>query len=456
MPAEYQQYNYNYNADNQGDYNSGYGDGSQTKRPRISRWSKDTTKVFAPGIPTFVPYGMSDEVFQAFLVRVRLEEINRRLLAPQITVDTAEMRSPSPEPTYDNYGKRTNTREVRLRQKLTKERQKLVEKAQKMNPTFKPPADYKPIVEKKSKKIFIPVDKYPDYNFIGLIIGPRGNTQKRMEKETGAKIAIRGKGSIKEGKGRRDGKPNPGEDEDLHVLITADTQEAVDKASAMVEKLLIPVEEGMNEHKRQQLRELASINGTLRDDDMTGAFAPENRMPRPPRPGLGAGKGMGGPTSKEMDQEYMNFLAEVGERPGGSGGGGGGASPAPAGAGGDKYGPGAGGDSSSAALPWQQPGAFSRGHGRGDRDGGFRRDNYRGGQGGGGAAPWQTGGQYGPSGGPEGGAAPWHTGGAPSTVRILFFSFEHNHRHTQHSSAPSTSIGLVSVACYHYETANAQ
>ena len=39
-------------------------------------------------------------------------------------------------------------------------------------------------------------------NFIGLIIGPRGNTLKKMERETGAKIMIRGKGSVKEGKGK--------------------------------------------------------------------------------------------------------------------------------------------------------------------------------------------------------------------------------------------------------------
>lgn len=39
--------------------------------------------------------------------------------------------------------------------------------------------------------------EYPDYNFIGLIIGPRGMTQKQMERDTGAKIAIRGRGSVK-------------------------------------------------------------------------------------------------------------------------------------------------------------------------------------------------------------------------------------------------------------------
>ena len=46
----------------------------------------------------------------------------------------------------------------------------------------------------------IPQDEYPEINFVGLLIGPRGNTLKTMEKDTGAKIIIRGKGSVKEGK----------------------------------------------------------------------------------------------------------------------------------------------------------------------------------------------------------------------------------------------------------------
>lgn len=74
--------------------------------------------------------------------------------------------------------------------------------------------------------MFIPQKDYPGYNFIGLIIGPRGNTQKRMQKETNTKIAIRGKGSVKEG-ASRDPKYDYGEDEELHVLITGDKQEDV-------------------------------------------------------------------------------------------------------------------------------------------------------------------------------------------------------------------------------------
>ena len=55
----------------------------------------------------------------------------------------------------------------------------------------------------------------------------------------------------------------PAEDEDLHVMITGDRQEDVDRAAAMIEMLLRPQDEEQMEHKRIQLRELAALNGTL-------------------------------------------------------------------------------------------------------------------------------------------------------------------------------------------------
>lgn len=99
-----------------------------------------------------------------------------------------------------------------------------IEEIIKLDPEYKPPADYRP--RKFSRKIYIPVNEYPGYNFIGLIIGPRGNTQKRMQRETNCKIAIRGKGSVKDGVSK-DPKYDYGEDEELHVLITGETQEDV-------------------------------------------------------------------------------------------------------------------------------------------------------------------------------------------------------------------------------------
>lgn len=75
---------------------------------------------------------------------MRIEEITRSLRTGDLGIPTnAEDRSPSPEPVYDNAGKRLNTREVRARGKLENERHKLILDMYKCNPEYKPPADYK-------------------------------------------------------------------------------------------------------------------------------------------------------------------------------------------------------------------------------------------------------------------------------------------------------------------------
>lgn len=52
-------------------------------------------------------------------------------------------RSPSPEPIYNNEGKRLNTREYRTRKKLEDDRHTCIQRMMKINTDYKPPADYK-------------------------------------------------------------------------------------------------------------------------------------------------------------------------------------------------------------------------------------------------------------------------------------------------------------------------
>ncbi|KAK1409215.1 hypothetical protein QVD17_35740 [Tagetes erecta] len=307
------------------------GDGSGTRK-RKSRWADDAPNpvLQLPDFMKDLTAGMVlDPKIQA--LNNRLLEISRKFQSGLPLDDRPEgARSPSPEPVYDNMGIRINTREYRARERLNKERQEIISQILKENPSFKPPADYRP--PKITKKLYIPMKEYPGYNFIGLIIGPRGNTQKRMERETGAKIVIRGKGSVKEGRlqQKRDLKYDPSENEDLHVCVEADTQEAVDAAASMVQKLLQPVDEVLNEHKRQQLRELAALNGTIRDEEycrLCGEpghrqFACPSRNSTFKSDVLCKICGDGGhPTidcpvkgtsGKKMDDEYQNFLAELG------------------------------------------------------------------------------------------------------------------------------------------------
>jgi hypothetical protein len=117
--------------------------------------------------------------------------------------------------------------------------------------------------QRKKKKIYIPRDN-PEINFMGLLIGPRGSTQKRLEEASGARILIRGGWAQRAGVGyslhyrvlesfyvvghgspahtwsgrgsEREGEPpstHPDDDDDLHVSIEG-TDEAIEKATKEV------------------------------------------------------------------------------------------------------------------------------------------------------------------------------------------------------------------------------
>ncbi|XP_022243195.1 protein held out wings-like isoform X2 [Limulus polyphemus] len=123
------------------------------------------------------------------------------------------------------------------------------------------------------EKVFVPVKDYPDYNFVGRILGPKGLTTKMLEQETGCRIMVRGKGSMRDKKKEEQykGKPNYEHlNEELHVLIQVDDSQnranlKMDRAVREVKRLLIPVTDGEDELKKRQLMELAIIRGTYRD-----------------------------------------------------------------------------------------------------------------------------------------------------------------------------------------------
>ncbi|KAF1829649.1 hypothetical protein BDW02DRAFT_583520 [Decorospora gaudefroyi] len=261
-------------------------DGPRQRKKR-NRWGDASENKAAGlmGLPTAIYSAMTTEQLDAYTLHLRIEEITQKLKINDVVPADGD-RSPSPAPQYDNFGRRVNTREFRYRKRLEDERHKLVEKAMKTLPNYHPPADYRRPT-KTQEKVYVPVNDYPEINFIGLLIGPRGNTLKKMETESGAKIAIRGKGSVKEGKGRSDAAHTSNQEEDLHCLIMADTEDKVNKAKKLIHNVIetvIPptricssaqysqyqaasIPEGQNELKRNQLRELAALNGTLRDDE---------------------------------------------------------------------------------------------------------------------------------------------------------------------------------------------
>ncbi|ORZ38729.1 hypothetical protein BCR44DRAFT_48185 [Catenaria anguillulae PL171] len=348
----------------------------------------------------------SDQI-ALFSVHVRIDEIGRLLRTPADYIPATPDRSPSPEPFYGADGKRVNTREFRYRKRLEDERHKLVAMATAIDPKYHPPTEYRRPT-KLQEKIYIPVREFPSINFIGLLLGPRGSTLKQMEADSGAKIAIRGKGSVKEGKGAPTSYQN--QEEDLHCVITGETEAKVKAGCDMVNRIIetaSTVPEAQNELKRQQLRDLAALNGTLRDDENqvcqncgalghkryqcpersnftntvicricgnAGHFARDCMMRNNP-------EAMAEVKQREtqMDQEYAQLMAQLGA----------GGAPADGGAGGD----GTGDRDAGGAAPWAAAGGARSGGGGGGGGGlRFGGSDDAGGADAGGPAPWARGG----------------------------------------------------------------
>ncbi|KAF3708323.1 KH domain-containing, RNA-binding, signal transduction-associated protein 2 [Channa argus] len=139
---------------------------------------------------------------------------------------------------------------------------------------------------KLSERVLIPVQQYPKFNFVGKLLGPRGNSMKRLQEETGVKMSILGKGSMRD-KGKEEELRKSGEakyahlSNDLHVLIEvfAPPGEAYSRMSHALEeikKFLVP--DYNDEIRQEQLRELSLLNGS--DESSRGRRA-QGRSVRP-------------------------------------------------------------------------------------------------------------------------------------------------------------------------------
>ena len=126
----------------------------------------------------------------------------------------------------------------------------------------------------KKKKVYIPVKDHPGINFLGLLIGPRGITQKQLQESSGAKIIIRGKGAQKDGILQAS---HPDDDDELHVSIEG-SEESVEKAYRDIQEILYNPEQALK-LKENQLQSLAELNGRDPSSVGTDEYQIELRVP---------------------------------------------------------------------------------------------------------------------------------------------------------------------------------
>ncbi|KAF5275042.1 hypothetical protein FQA39_LY06979 [Lamprigera yunnana] len=106
----------------------------------------------------------------------------------------------------------------------------------------------KPI--KVAVRVVVPVRDHPKFNFVGKLLGPKGNSLKRLQEDTMCKMAVLGRGSMKdrhkEEELRASGDPKFQHlSEELHVEISAfatpaEAHARIAYALAEVRRFLVP------------------------------------------------------------------------------------------------------------------------------------------------------------------------------------------------------------------------
>ncbi|XP_044523952.1 KH domain-containing, RNA-binding, signal transduction-associated protein 1 isoform X2 [Gracilinanus agilis] len=155
---------------------------------------------------------------------------------------------------------------------------------------------------KLKERVLIPVKQYPKFNFVGKILGPQGNTIKRLQEETGAKISVLGKGSMrdkaKEEELRKGGDPKYAHlNMDLHVFIEVfgppcEAYALMAHAMEEVKKFLVP--DMMDDICQEQFLELSYLNGVPEPNRGRGVPV-RGRGAAPPPPPVPRGRGVGPP-----------------------------------------------------------------------------------------------------------------------------------------------------------------
>ncbi|XP_067628343.1 KH domain-containing, RNA-binding, signal transduction-associated protein 2 isoform X2 [Eurosta solidaginis] len=126
-----------------------------------------------------------------------------------------------------------------------------------------------------SQKVLVPIREHPKFNFVGKLLGPKGNSLRRLQEETLCKMTVLGRNSMrdraKEEELRSSKDPKYAHlNSDLHVEIStiappAEAYARIAYAMAELRKYLIP--DSNDIIRQEQLRELMDNTGI--SDDVT-------------------------------------------------------------------------------------------------------------------------------------------------------------------------------------------
>ncbi|XP_034051086.1 KH domain-containing, RNA-binding, signal transduction-associated protein 1a isoform X2 [Thalassophryne amazonica] len=149
---------------------------------------------------------------------------------------------------------------------------------------------------KLKERVLIPTKQFPRVNFVGKLLGPQGNTIKRLQEETGAKISVLGKGSMRD-KNKEEELRNGGEAKyahlslELHVFI---------EVMAPIPEAYLRMAHAMDEVKKFLTPEPGEVDPYMDPHYLNGSQDGSGRGRGGPGRGRGGPPGGPGPRGRGM------------------------------------------------------------------------------------------------------------------------------------------------------------
>lgn len=219
----------------------------------VNRFHQTREKQYVPPPFLELPCDLTPVEVDQFFREQRVDELARKLRANALELGDLDIRDPSPSPTYDETGARTNSRETLVRRSMELEFARINRFLAKKIPGYLPPSDLGKAV-KVVRKIQIP-DEEDGVNFVAVIVGPRGINHKRLQEESRCRIEIRGRNSSS---------PTQSYEESQmpqHVHIEGDSDEEVERAVGLVTPLLDPSSKEFRLSRAMGAEAMAVISG---------------------------------------------------------------------------------------------------------------------------------------------------------------------------------------------------
>lgn len=206
------------------------------QKPKKTKWDKTSMKTVMPNIACILPPDLAPEALHAFLLRFQLEEVEYKLSHLE------------DEKGNVNYGENALLNvdnklqlppDVIARDMLVSERRRIIESIEEIFPPFRPPLSILLTLQKAVRRMEL---KSPQQ--FNLILGPRAQTLKGLERDYNVHISIRASPVKKD--------ENPEEKTDFgHVIVIGNNDDDVDRCMQKIESILEIEEELIPEEVKE-------------------------------------------------------------------------------------------------------------------------------------------------------------------------------------------------------------